>query len=69
MMQHSEARLRQRSHRFPIAGHGRDGALGATPARAEKVQNPIAIFAALDKVTGRISHLEIPINRRCSSAR
>jgi hypothetical protein len=39
------------------------GAFSATPASAEKIQNPIAIFAALDKVTGRISHLEIPIDQ------
>jgi hypothetical protein len=32
-------------------------------AYADKVKNPIAVFAALDKVTGRISHLEIPINQ------
>ena len=32
-------------------------------AYAEVVKNPIAVFAALDKVTGRISHLEIPINK------
>jgi hypothetical protein len=32
------------------------------PAGAEIVRNPIAVFAALDKVTGRISRLEIPIN-------
>lgn len=32
-------------------------------ALAETVKNPIAVFAALDKVTGRISHLEIPINQ------
>jgi hypothetical protein len=31
--------------------------------RAESVKNPIAVFAALDKVTGRISHLEIPIDQ------
>jgi hypothetical protein len=31
-------------------------------ASAEVVRNPIAVFAALDKVTGRISHLEVPIN-------
>ncbi|XSG82774.1 MAG: DUF2155 domain-containing protein [Methyloligella sp. ZOD6] len=31
-------------------------------ARADVIQNKIAVFAALDKVTGRISHLEIPIN-------
>ncbi len=36
---------------------------GAGSAYAEKVQNPIAVFAALDKVTGRISHLEIPIGQ------
>ena len=31
--------------------------------RADPIKNPIAVFAALDKVTGRISHLEIPINQ------
>ena len=31
-------------------------------ASAEIVKNPIAVFAALDKVTGRISHLEVPID-------
>ena len=31
--------------------------------RPTLVKNPIAVFAALDKVTGRISHLEIPINK------
>jgi hypothetical protein len=39
------------------------GLLGAEPALADKIQNPIAVFAALDKVTGRISHLEIPLNQ------
>jgi hypothetical protein len=32
-------------------------------AYAETIKNPIAVFAALDKVTGRISHLEIPMNK------
>jgi hypothetical protein len=32
-------------------------------ALAETIKNPIAVFAALDKVTGRISHLEIPIDQ------
>jgi hypothetical protein len=32
-------------------------------ATAEIIKNPIAVFAALDKVTGRISHLEVPINQ------
>ncbi len=30
-------------------------------ARAEKIENDIAVFAALDKVTARISTLEVPI--------
>lgn len=33
----------------------------STCAQAQKIENPIAVFAALDKVTARISHLEIPI--------
>src|SRR5262245_59225333 len=36
--------------------------LDPNAASAEIVRNPIAVFAALDKVTGRISHLEVPIN-------
>ena len=37
-----------------------------TPAAAAadtKIKNKVAVFAALDKVTGRISHLEIPIDK------
>jgi hypothetical protein len=37
--------------------------LRAAPVLAETIKNQIAVFAALDKVTGRISHLEIPINK------
>lgn len=33
-----------------------------TPAAAERVENEVAIFAALDKVTARISKLEVPLN-------
>jgi hypothetical protein len=29
---------------------------------SERIQNPVAVFAALDKMTGRISHLEIPMD-------
>jgi hypothetical protein len=32
-------------------------------AHAEIIKNEVAVFAALDKVTGRISHLEIPMNQ------
>lgn len=37
--------------------------LSLGPAHAEIIKNEIAVFAALDKVTGRISHLEIPMNQ------
>lgn len=40
---------------FVILGWGTD-------AHARKIENKIAVFAALNKVTARISHLEIPIN-------
>jgi len=36
--------------------------LSGLPAAATKLENPIAVFAALDKVTARIAPLEIPIN-------
>ena len=34
----------------------------ASPALAERISNPIAVFSTLDKVTGKISTVEIPIN-------
>lgn len=34
---------------------------GSHPALAQRIENQIAIFAALDKVTARISKLEIPL--------
>ncbi|GAH80740.1 unnamed protein product, partial [marine sediment metagenome] len=37
-------------------------ALAGGIAHASTIKNPIAVFAALDKVTGRISHLEVPID-------
>ncbi|MCP4935188.1 MAG: DUF2155 domain-containing protein [bacterium] len=33
-----------------------------TQVSAEKINNNIAVFAALDKVSARISHLEVPLN-------
>ena len=35
----------------------------AGPAQAEQIKNKVAVFAALDKVTGRISHLEVEIGQ------
>ncbi len=37
-------------------------AFAGTAARAEVINNKVAVFAALNKVTARISHLEIPLN-------
>ena len=36
--------------------------LAAMPARAEKIANDVAVFAALDKVTARVSRLEIRLD-------
>ncbi len=38
-------------------------ALPASSAGAAPIENETAVFAALDKVTGRIQHLEIPIDQ------
>lgn len=37
-------------------------AVAGSAARAERIENGVAIFAALDKVTARISKLEVPLN-------
>ncbi|MCF6198255.1 MAG: DUF2155 domain-containing protein [Hyphomicrobiaceae bacterium] len=36
--------------------------LSFSPVSAEKIKNNVAVFAALDKVSARISHLEVPLN-------
>lgn len=51
--------------RFAVA-HGALLALASmmmyAPAKAQKLNNQVAVFSALDKVTARIRKLEIPIN-------
>ena len=37
-------------------------ALASSPVQAQKLNNEVAVFSALDKVTARIRKLEIPIN-------
>lgn len=37
-------------------------AAGVLPVAAQAVQNPLAVFAGLDKITGRITTFEIPVN-------
>ena len=36
---------------------------GAVPAQAQRIENQVAIFATLDKVTARISKLEVPLGQ------
>ena len=36
--------------------------LAATPALADKIKNPIAVFAGLDKITGRIFSFEVNVD-------
>jgi hypothetical protein len=33
------------------------------PAAAQRIENAVAVFAALDKVTAKISRLEVPLNQ------
>src|SRR5690349_20750098 len=35
----------------------------AVPAAAQRIENTVAVFAALDKVTAKISRLEVPLNQ------
>jgi len=37
--------------------------LDPAPAAAQRIENTVAIFAALDKVTAKISKLEVPLNQ------
>ena len=37
--------------------------LSAIPASAQRIENAVAVFAALDKVTAKISRLEVPLNQ------
>jgi hypothetical protein len=62
-MQDAKVRLRRASLAQLFILLAVTGVLGAKSADAENMKNPIAVFAALDKVTGRISHLEIPLNQ------
>ena len=36
---------------------------GSAPALAQRIENQTAVFATLDKVTARISKLEVPLNQ------
>ena len=51
-----------RSGRLAIAAACALVALSAMPAAAQRIENSVAVFAALDKVTAKISRLEVPLN-------
>jgi hypothetical protein len=38
------------------------GLLAPAPSQAQRVENAVAVFAALDKVTAKISRMEVPLN-------
>jgi hypothetical protein len=58
---------RQVAHRLKfaaaLAAASACAVLAADPAAAQRIDNAVAVFAALDKVTAKISRLEVPLNR------
>ena len=46
-----------------LLGALRSLVLSAMPAAAQRIENSVAVFAALDKVTAKISRLEVPLNQ------
>jgi hypothetical protein len=56
---------RNRSGRLGLAAAlaGLTTVLAVGPARAQRIDNAVAVFAALDKVTAKISRLEVPLNQ------
>lgn len=49
---------------YLVSGMILAGVLVVAPGllRAQAIQNPLAVFAGLDKITGRITTFEIPVN-------
>ncbi len=39
------------------------GAMVVSPADADRIENQVAVFSALDKVTAHISKIEVPLNQ------
>lgn len=46
-----------------IAGFALASVVPLSSAYADRIENDVAVFAALDKVTARISKLEVPLNQ------
>jgi len=63
-MPRKRARFDARSVATAAIGGAALGLLcAAPPAAAQRIENGVAVFAALDKVTAKISRLEIPLNQ------
>ncbi len=43
-------------------------AAAAGPAFADRIENPLALFNGLDKITGVTTSFEVPVNQDTSSA-
>ena len=54
---------RARSLMLVSLGAGLCASVGVTSASAQRIENQTAVFATLDKVTARISKLEVPLNQ------
>ncbi len=46
-----------------VLGAGALLLVSSMPASAQRIENSVAVFAALDKVTAKISRLEVPLNQ------
>jgi hypothetical protein len=62
--QRSTVRSRRRlAANLPVCAVLLAGTGYCTPAAAQRIENSVAVFAALDKVTAKISKLEVPLNQ------
>jgi hypothetical protein len=57
-----KTRRRTRSLAFAAICCAGLAATGVQPASADRIENQVAVFSALDKVTAHISKIEIPLN-------
>ena len=49
---------------MPVAALLAGAAIVPSPAAAQRIENQVAVFAALDKVTARIRRLEAPLGKK-----
>jgi hypothetical protein len=49
---------------MPVAASLASGVIAPTSAVAQRIENQVAVFAALDKVTARIRRLEAPLGKK-----